>query len=368
MNVYGIWGASMRRFVILLTLLSVGNAPRPVHAHELSYSYIDVDWRAERVALSLSVHKNDAANALALSTPDSLMSAAFLARNSTTLARLLAPRLQVRAGRHPLELRLVGVRAVADRRAVQLEFTTPGTGAEGQLAIDARMFPDNPLHETFLNVYSDGQLLRQTVLDARHTTLDLYGHGTAGVWAVVRTFVAQGVHHIAVGPDHVLFIIGLLLLGGGLARVLKVATAFTLAHSVTLVLAAVGVLRVPGRLVEPVIALSIVWIGVENLRHRMGTPDRRTLLAFGFGLIHGLGFASVLRELNLPSEALGWSLLSFNIGVEIGQSAIVLALAPLLAWLGTRRPMLAHRTMVAGSLAIIVAGLGWLVQRVFLPA
>ena len=364
----GLRGASLQRFVILLALLSVVNAPRPVHAHEISYSYIDVDWRADRISLSLSVHRDDAASALAIGSPDSLMQPAFLARSSEALAGLLAPRVKVRAGGTPIELRFVGAHAVRDRRAVRLEFVGPGRGVTDRLSIDARPFPENLQHETFLNVYTNGRLLRQTVLDASHSSIELYGTGAAGVWAVVRTFVQQGIHHIAIGPDHILFIVGLLLLGGGIARVLRVATAFTLAHSVTLVLAALGLLRVPSRLVEPAIALSIVWIGIENLRHRRGAPDRRTVLAFGFGLIHGLGFASVLRELSLPSQALGWSLLSFNLGVEIGQGAIVMTVAPLLGWLGMRRPRLTDRLLHVGSIAIIAVGVTWLVQRVVAPA
>src|SRR6185503_11468236 len=161
----------------------------------------------------------------------------------------------------------------------------------------------------------------------------------AGAFAVLRAYVEQGVHHILIGPDHILFVIGLLLPGGGMVRLLKVVTAFTLAHSVTLALAALGVVNPPARLVEPLIALSIVWIGVENLRRAMrarpdAAPlggDRRAAIAFGFGLVHGFGFAGVLAQFGLPKFALGWSLVGFNLGVEIGQAAIVLAVAPLLA-------------------------------------
>jgi hydrogenase/urease accessory protein HupE len=233
----------------------------------------------------------------------------------------------------------------------------------GRVGVDATLFPANAQHETFLNVYASGRLLRQSVLTREAPGAELFGRSAAGVFAVVATFVQAGVHHIFIGPDHILFIVGLLLLGGGLARVLKVATAFTLAHSITLALAATGHLDISSRIVEPLIALSIVYIGIENLRARPGMPDRRTVLAFAFGLIHGLGFAGVLREFGLPAEALGWSLLSFNAGVELGQACIILAVTPLLALLHAHRPRRALQAVAAGSWVIIVAGSYWFLQR-----
>src|SRR4029079_8224027 len=114
----------------------------------------------------------------------------------------------------------------------------------------------------------NGALLRQSVLSAESPEVSAYTGGPAGVWAVVRTVVATGIHHIFTGPDHILFVIALLLLGGGLAKILKITTAFTLAHSITLALAVTGVLRPPSRIIEPLIALSVVWVAVQNLRSR----------------------------------------------------------------------------------------------------
>ena len=129
-------------------------------------------------------------------------------------------------------------------------------------------------------------------------------------------------HHILIGPDHLLFLVGLLLLGGSLRQLALVVTAFTLAHSLTLTLAVLGLLSPPARIVEPAIALSIVYVGVDNLLVKSGR-DMRPWIALVFGLVHGLGFASVLREMELPRRALGWSLFSFNLGVEIGQLLVV---------------------------------------------
>ena len=147
---------------------------------------------------------------------------------------------------------------------------------------------------------------------------------------MVRKFALSGIHHILIGPDHLLFIIGLLLLGGSLRQLVLVVSAFTLAHSVTLSIAALNIFSPPAWIVEPAIALSIIYVGIDNLIVRDGR-DMRAWIAFAFGLIHGFGFADVLREMDLPPRALGWSLFSFNLGVEIGQVAVVLTVASLLA-------------------------------------
>ena len=138
----------------------------------------------------------------------------------------------------------------------------------------------------------------------------------------MRRFVPAGVHHILIGPDHLLFLVGLLLLGGTIRQLLAVVTAFTVAHSITLSLAALNIVTPPARIIEPAIALSIVYVGADNLLVR-GGRDVRAWIAFAFGFIHGFGFANVLREMDLPARALGWSLFSFNVGVEIGQLLVV---------------------------------------------
>jgi len=162
---------------------------------------------------------------------------------------------------------------------------------------------------------------------------------------VIVTFIREGVHHIYIGPDHILFVLALILLGGTTGAQAKIITAFTAAHSVTLTLAALNIVQLPSRPVESVIALSIVVVGLHDMQQlRREVPasrnrDPRALFAFTFGLVHGFGFASVLRDLDLPTSALAWSLASFNVGVELGQLTIVLLAAPLLAAL---RPPRTH--------------------------
>jgi hydrogenase/urease accessory protein HupE len=313
----------------------------------------------------VSFHRDDAAQALGIAAPESLMSMPFLARDADALGRLVTSRFHVNDGDRDLAFAVERVEAKPEQHAVCLTLVAALPPHASRLRVNAALFPANIQHETFLDVYAaDGRVLAQEVLRAGHTEADVYAAGAAGVLAVLATFVRTGVHHIFIGPDHILFIVGLLLLGGTLGRVLRVATAFTIAHSITLALAVLGVVRLPGRVIEPMIALSVVYVGFENLRARAGATDWRVRIAFLFGLIHGFGFASVLRDFGLPHGALAWSLLGFNLGVEIGQVCIVLLVVPLLAALRAGVPRLAPRAIAAGSWGIICTGGFWFVERV----
>ena len=218
------------------------------------------------------------------------------------------------------------------------------------------------MHQTFVNIYEDGALRQQSILTADAPSLAFYAGSTQGRVALVRTFIASGIEHILIGPDHVLFLVGLLLLGGRVRHLALIVTAFTIGHSITLSLAALDVVNPPARFIEPLIALTIVVVGADNLfvlhdRQRWGQSaaaspprDARPLFAGFFGLVHGFGFASVLREFGLPKDALVWSLVSFNVGVEIGQLLIVVAAAGALALAGRNRPSVAtaHRALGIG--------------------
>ena len=177
------------------------------------------------------------------------------------------------------------------------------------------------------------------------------------------SFVLLGIHHILSGWDHLLFLLVLMLGGGGFVSLLKIVTAFTVAHSVTLTLAVLDVVVLPDRLVESVIALSIALVAAENLR-RQGVMARRWAVSFAFGLVHGFGFAGTLRELALPRPQLAFALLGFNVGVEIGQAAVVAGALPLLLLL--RRTGWERRVVVACSLTILVVGIFLIVERTFL--
>jgi hydrogenase/urease accessory protein HupE len=188
-----------------------------------------------------------------------------------------------------------------------------------------------------------------------------------GRLAVVREFLLWGAEHIFIGYDHIAFLLALLLVARGWGELLKIVTAFTVAHSLTLLLAALDVVRVPSQLTEVMIAASIVFVAAENLvlarRREVPRAQHRWALTFLFGLVHGLGFATVLRE-RLASLA-GHVLLpvvSFNLGVEVGQLVIVAAAFPVLSALRrSYRPALIVR---AGSVPILLLGLWWLFVRI----
>jgi len=178
---------------------------------------------------------------------------------------------------------------------------------------------------------------------------------------VALAYLELGVEHIWTGFDHLAFLVALLLVARSLRQMLAIVTGFTLAHTVTLTLAALGVLSPPAGLVEPAIALTIAYTGFENL-WRPG-PRRRFVITTGLGLIHGFGFAGLLIELGLPRDHLVTALLCFNGGVELGQAAVVLVLLPLL--LGARRwPVWERRGVPVLSILIGLAGLLWFAERV----
>jgi hypothetical protein len=181
---------------------------------------------------------------------------------------------------------------------------------------------------------------------------------------VVRGYLRLGYSHILPkGADHILFVCGIFLLAVRLRPVLLQVSAFTLAHTLTLALTVYGVVALSPRIVEPLIALSIVYVAVENVLAPALTPWR-VALVFAFGLLHGMGFAGVLSELGLPRSQFVPALLSFNAGVELGQLSVIALLALLLALPFRGKPWYRRRVVVPGSLAIAAVGLVWFVERV----
>jgi hydrogenase/urease accessory protein HupE len=175
-----------------------------------------------------------------------------------------------------------------------------------------------------------------------------------------RRFVLLGVEHVLTGYDHLLFLIGVLVGCRAARGMVALVTCFTLAHSITLALATFGRLSAPAAVVEPLIAASIVFVGIENLVEQPRL-SRRMAVTFAFGLIHGLGFASVLGELSVPKAALASTLLAFNVGVELGQLAVAaLALPLLLRMRGTERGTTGLRY---ASVLLSMVGCFWLCER-----
>lgn len=181
------------------------------------------------------------------------------------------------------------------------------------------------------------------------------------LWAGISEFILLGIEHILIGYDHIAFLLALIVIGLSVREVLKIITAFTVAHSMTLLLAALQIVRLNSRLVEIVIALSICYVALENLFRKK--VNYRWLVTFGFGLIHGFGFASVLQDFIVGKSNLIVSVLSFNVGVEIGQLMIFLVMLPILHLLKSR---MEFRIVTAGaSVAIFLLGFAWFIERAF---
>ena len=344
-----------------LTLLL---AQRPVQAHPVPFSYLDIRLEPGTVAGTLVVHILDVAHDLSIAPAERLLDPAYAATQFGPLTRLMGERLQIALDRQGTAIEWVRLEPAAERQSLKLHFRVPATRTPASIQVAGSLFPYDANHKTFVNVY-EGDALTQAILDRSKTTFDYFAGTRQGTFAVVRKFLPSGVHHILIGPDHLLFLIGLLLLGGTLKRLLLIVTGFTLAHSITLTLAALNVVSPPASVIEPAIALSIIYVGVDNLLVRKGR-DLRPWIALAFGLVHGFGFANVLREMDLPSRALGWSLLSFNLGVEVGQLLVVVVTAGALAGIRAWKPEASRRVAVAGSVAVIGAGGFWFVERVFL--
>jgi hypothetical protein len=173
-------------------------------------------------------------------------------------------------------------------------------------------------------------------------------------------FLPLGIRHILEGWDHLLFLLVLVLPGGSPGNLVRIVTAFTVAHSLTLAAAALELISVAAAPVEALIALSVAWVAAENLA-RVRPMSRRWAVAFAFGLIHGLGFSTVLRDIGLPRDALLASLMWFNLGIELGQLLVVLMLVPALVWLGRLRPGKLVPHVLSGL--VFVASVVLLVQR-----
>jgi hypothetical protein len=222
---------------------------------------------------------------------------------------------------------------------------------------------------------SESTAVATAVFPKEHSVQQFDMEGASGL-SNIGGFIRDGARHIAIGYDHIMFLIALLLpavlrrrdghwvavhsLHEAFWNVARMVTAFTVAHSITLSMATLGWVDLPSRLVESAIALSVLLTALDNLFPFL--PRRRWQVAFAFGLLHGFGFASVLRDLSLPREELAMSLFGFNVGVEVGQLFLVLLLVPL-AYLVRERRLYSRYVFVGGSFVIALFATTWLVER-----
>jgi hydrogenase/urease accessory protein HupE len=271
--------------------------------------------------------------------------------------------LEIKAGEQILKLRHFDVQT-RDANSIHfiLEFSNSSATELHLSAVSLEHLPRG--HKQFLSVRDqNGKLLAERMLSAESKDLTITLHASSGSSSerFVR-FLALGIAHIFTGYDHLAFILAVLLTGGSLSSNARIITSFTIAHSLTLALATFGVVTFPATIVEPLIAASIVFVGIENLARRQVAA--RWLVTFGFGLIHGLGFASILQDLGVggmgPQAAI--PLLSFNLGVELAQVSIAALVLPLI-WRLQRRPAFILKHVPALSLLITLAGIYWLLAR-----
>ncbi len=187
---------------------------------------------------------------------------------------------------------------------------------------------------------------------------------TGDRWATLGQFLRQGfLHVVPMGLDHILFVLGLFFLSRELKPILYQVTTFTVAHTITLGLATMGLVSVPGSIVEPIIAASLAYVAIENI-YRRSYSHWRLLVVFGFGLIHGLGFAGALGELELPATSMFIGLLGFNIGVEFGQLAVIAAAFVATMWAAKDLEFYRKKIVIPASCAIAAMGCYWAVERV----
>lgn len=239
---------------------------------------------------------------------------------------------------------------------------------DGDLAYRSTVLTDTDPAARQVVLIGEGDNAPQALLDAANTTVTLSAPAPS-LLSTLKRYLVTGIEHIFLGYDHIAFLVAVVLWARRLLPVIKIVTAFTIAHSITLSLATLNVVVIPSAIVEPAIAASIVYVAMENFFTR--NIDRRWRVTFAFGLVHGFGFASALRETGLPTNAVAPALAAFNIGVEIGQVAIVSIVIPALMALdqliafGDAKPARASTLVYALSALITVLGGYWFLSRVF---
>ncbi|MGD6832417.1 HupE/UreJ family protein [Sutcliffiella halmapala] len=221
---------------------------------------------------------------------------------------------------------------------------------------------DNTTYTQLLTIEQDGNFSEKIIKgDDRTWEADLTVEGAATSGTSWWEFFLFGMEHILTGYDHLLFLFALLLARQSFKDHIKVVTAFTIAHSITITLGYLEIIKLPGLLVESVIALSIVYVAIENIFRK--EVKKRYILTFMFGLVHGLGFAGLLSEMTIPKSHLAISLLSFNLGIEVIQVALVALVLPFLAKVQKLKQY--PSTLKYGSAIIIFIGGYWVIERVF---
>lgn len=361
--------------VITILLLSV-----PAWAHKPSDSYLSLSVQHNHIEGQWDIALRDLDNAIDLdSDGDGQLTWGEVRSKHDEIGTYALSRLALSTHHEACTTRIVEnlIDHHTDGAYAVLRFHANCGRAVEQLGVEYRLLFDiDAQHKGLLRLSQGGQT--STAIFSQESPSQEFSLAERSPWNESVQFIHEGIWHIWLGFDHVLFLLALLLpavlvrtdgrwqAAGEFSavswNVVSIVTAFTVAHSLTLSLAALDVVRLPSRLVESTIAASVVLAGLGNLYPMM--TSRRWMVAFGFGLIHGFGFAAVLTDLGLPQQSLLLSLVSFNVGVEIGQLAIVTAFLPL-AYLLRRSWSYPRLVLTGGSLAVIAIALVWFTERAF---
>jgi hydrogenase/urease accessory protein HupE len=354
---------------ILLSLLPLQDAA----AHDPGLSSLTIRQRTNGLEATLTLAVKDAVQLVELDKDhDGIVTQAEFAQTRSQFETAVARQLFIAPDGKVAKDKSIRSRLDENNNVeVLLNFDAVGFSS---LEIQSKIIASLPLgHRQYLQIQNaTGETVFERLLSAAadRATVQLPNTDASTVALVVvrsfANFLCLGVKHILTGYDHLLFLFGLLLVARSLFSSLGIITSFTIAHSITLALATLHLVEIPSRIVEPLIAVSIVFVGIENLL-RGEIPKARRMVPFGFGLIHGFGFASALREAGIGSGTGGilLPLFSFNLGVELGQ-IMVAALALPLIWKLRENPMFIPRWAPACSAAVVLLGSFWFVQRVWM--
>ena len=294
------------------------------------------------------------------STGDNTLENGELTSQKESLESYVQKGLRIDVDAKPLKMEILSMK-VAQRSSTnavvfQLRFTADEVIEQFNLHYNL-VFDDAPAHTSTLIVRS-GENLQNDIIDSANRDI-LINLPQPKIGAVLWKYFKLGIEHILTGYDHLLFLLSLVLIASRFKDALKIVTAFTIAHSITLFLVASGRIYVISHWVEALIAVTICYVAVENLF--VQKAKWRWILTAIFGLIHGMGFAGALAETGLPKRNLLGSLLTFNLGVETGQLLILCLVLPLLLWL--RRFPWYRKMMISTSCLIFVLAFYWLIQR-----
>lgn len=346
---------------LALTVAILVPGPRSASAHAMDNGYLDIQIEQNAVYAELLLDFDDLGSVVPLSVDAGTQPSVeelerAMTGSSEALFDYVASGVKIYRDEVPVEPELanMSVERVDGVPLARFQLVYSGEGDFTRIRYDVFIKDVNKFHTNLARI--DGPKGEQEfIFSYANPEMTVGEHNwLRQAWQ----FMVLGVEHIFTGYDHILFVLCLLPAARSLAGVVEVVTAFTVGHSITLGLATLGVVQLPGRWVESAIAASIVFVAVQNLVNK--NPKHRTIVTLLFGLVHGFGFASILREMTLSRENLVSSLLFFNAGVEVGQIVIVGLVFPLLAFL-RRFP----RAVSVGSAAVIAVGLFWFVQRVF---